>query len=87
MCKEKPVIPVDKVLDQKKNNRENNEGWKGGETQGTTDPKSCHQKIEKSSFKMFQDDLWKAFQFCPEELQGVCTKEIMDTWTLQEPDL
>jgi hypothetical protein len=38
MCKEMPVIPVNKVLDPKKNNGGKMEGREGGEAQGVADP-------------------------------------------------
>jgi hypothetical protein len=39
MCKEMLVIPVNKVVDQKKNNWKIMEGRGGGEAQGVADPK------------------------------------------------
>jgi hypothetical protein len=36
--KELPVIPVNKVVDPKKNNRTKMEGQEGGEAQGVADP-------------------------------------------------
>jgi hypothetical protein len=37
MCEEMPVIPVDRVVDEKKNNLKNMEGRGGGEAQGFVD--------------------------------------------------
>jgi hypothetical protein len=38
ICKEMPVIPVNKVVDPKRIIRKN-DGWGGGEAQGVADPK------------------------------------------------
>jgi hypothetical protein len=45
MCKELPVIPVDKVVDPKRIIRKKMEGLGGGEAQGVADPKK-HQNSE-----------------------------------------
>jgi hypothetical protein len=39
MCKELPVILVNKVVDPKRNNQKKMEGRGGGEAQGVADPK------------------------------------------------
>jgi hypothetical protein len=39
MCKEMPVIPVNRVVDPKKKKWEKLEGRGGGEAQGVADPK------------------------------------------------
>jgi hypothetical protein len=43
MCKEMPVIPVNKVVDKKR--RGKMEGQGGGETQGVADPKKKTKKL------------------------------------------
>jgi hypothetical protein len=40
MCKEMPVIPVDRVADKQKNNQKKLEGQGGGEAQGVANQKN-----------------------------------------------
>jgi hypothetical protein len=42
MCKEFPVIPVNTVVDPKKNNQTKMEVQGGGEAQGVADPQKMH---------------------------------------------
>jgi hypothetical protein len=56
VCKEVPVIPVNRAVDPKKNNREKMEGRGGGEAQGVADPPPPKKK-EPVSRELFSDEL------------------------------
>jgi hypothetical protein len=51
MCKEMPVIPVNRVVDTKKNNPKNG-GQGGGKSQGVADPSPPPQKMASSKLAL-----------------------------------
>jgi hypothetical protein len=51
MCKEMPVIPVNKKVDPKKNNWKK-EGQGGGEAQGVADPPKSYTQTMCLSFRL-----------------------------------
>jgi hypothetical protein len=55
MCKELPVIPVNKVVDPKKNNRRKMEGQGGGEAQGVADQKKLCRVASRDNDSIFSN--------------------------------